>query len=57
MAVTQSDVSQFEREGYISAISVLSISEACNLRQNPETVEAAQGTQRCALFRCRDKRR
>lgn len=43
MVLTQSDVSQFERDGYVSPIPVLSISEAGDLRQNLEAVEAAQG--------------
>jgi len=42
MVLSVSDVSQFELDGYVSPISVLSVAEANDLRQKLETVEAAQ---------------
>jgi non-haem Fe2+, alpha-ketoglutarate-dependent halogenase len=55
MPLSQSDVSQFERDGYVSPIPVLNTDEVANLRQKLERTEAGQGgallpTQRSKSF-------
>ncbi len=42
MVLSRSEVSQFELDGYVSPIPVLSVAEANDLRQKLEEVEAAQ---------------
>lgn len=43
MGFTSSEIEQFERDGYISPISVLDKDEAAGLRSQLETVESRQG--------------
>ena len=42
MVLSASEVSQFELDGYVSPIPMLSVAEANDLRQKLEVVEAAQ---------------
>ena len=42
MVLSRSEVSQFELDGYVSPVPVLSVAEANDLRQKLEEVEAAQ---------------
>jgi len=43
MVLSASEISQFERDGYVSPVPVLSLAEANGLRDKLQTIEAAQG--------------
>ncbi len=43
MVLSASEISQFERDGYVSPVPILSLAEANDLRNKLQTAEAAQG--------------